>query len=54
MRISEATPITGPEPTLGQPPPDSLKAEVQAAVEAVRVANDSVNEVIDPEQSSAS
>jgi hypothetical protein len=52
--ISDATPITAPEPTLGQPPSESLKAEFEAAVAAAHAATESVKEVIDPEQSPAS
>jgi len=44
--ISDATPITAPEPTLGQAPSESLKAEVQAAVAAAAEAGESVKDTV--------
>jgi chromosome segregation protein len=44
--ITDTTPITGPEPTLGQPAPESLKAEVQAAVAAAVEVAESVKQTV--------
>jgi len=47
--IADASPVTsGEQGSLSQAPP-AIADEVQAAVAAVQAANDSVNEVIDPE-----
>ena len=57
--ITDTTPITGPEPTLGQPAPESLKAEVQAAVAAAEEVSESVKQTMaeasetDPDKPSA-
>jgi chromosome segregation protein len=47
--ITDTTPITAPEPTLGQPAPDALKAEVQAAVAAAAEASESVERSVEGE-----
>ena len=44
--ITDTTPITAPEPTLGQPAPESLKAEVQAAVAAAVEVTESVKQTV--------
>ena len=45
--ILDTTPIAAPEPMLGQPAPESLKAEVQAAVSAAEEASESVQQTVD-------
>jgi chromosome segregation protein len=44
--IIDTTPIAAPEPMLGQPAPESLKAEVQAAVAAAVEITESVNQTV--------
>jgi energy-coupling factor transporter ATP-binding protein EcfA2 len=44
--ITDTTPISAPEPALGQPAPESLKAEVQAAVAAAVEVTESVNKTV--------
>jgi hypothetical protein len=44
--ITDTTPIDAPEPTLGQPAPESLKAEVQAAVAAAEEVSESVKQTV--------
>ncbi|MGD0016698.1 MAG: hypothetical protein ABSC38_04165, partial [Verrucomicrobiia bacterium] len=44
--ITNTTPIDAPEPALGQPAPESLKAEVQAAVDAAEEAGESVKQTV--------
>ena len=45
--IVDTTPIAAPEPVLGQPAPESLKAEVQAAVAAAEEVSESVKQTVD-------
>jgi len=44
--ITDTTPIAAPEPTLGQPAPDSIKAEVEAAVAAAEEVSESVDQTV--------
>jgi chromosome segregation protein len=44
--ITDTTPIDAPEPALGQPAPESLKAEVRAAVTAAEEASESVKQTV--------
>jgi len=45
--VTDTTPISAPEPTLGQPAPESLKAEVQAAVAAAKEVGESVKQSVE-------
>jgi chromosome segregation protein len=45
--ITDTTPIDAPEPMLGQPAPESLKAEVQAAVAAAKEVGESVKKSVE-------
>ncbi len=44
--ITDTTPIAAPEPTLGQPAPDHIKAEVEAAVAAAEEVSESVDQTV--------
>ncbi|HUI08424.1 MAG TPA: chromosome segregation protein SMC [Verrucomicrobiae bacterium] len=44
--ITDTSPITAPEPTLGQPAPDHIKAEVEAAVAAAEEVSESVEQTV--------
>jgi chromosome segregation protein len=44
--ITDTTPIDAPEPALGQPAPESLKAEVRAAVAAAEEVSESVKQTV--------
>ena len=44
--VTDTTPIDAPEPTLGQAAPESLKAEVQAAVAAAEEVSESVKQTV--------
>ena len=44
--ILDTTPISAPEPVLGQPAPESLKAEVQAAVANAEEVSESVEQAV--------
>jgi chromosome segregation protein len=44
--ITDTTPIDAPEPALGQPAPESLKAEVQAAVATAVEVSESVKQTV--------
>ena len=45
--VNDAPVIADAEPTLGQPAPDDIKAEVQAAIAAATEASESVKQTVD-------
>jgi chromosome segregation protein len=49
--ITDSTPITAPEPMLGQPAPESIKAEVQAAVAAAEEISESIEKSVEGDAS---